>query len=703
VIVAAAIPLELTSQPRWIGWSYGPVDLKTGKPKKEPWRLDLTRRASSTKPRDWGSFDDAIALVEAGKADGAGFALPDRVYTLVDLDDVVDGDGNLHPAADEIVAALGSYSEWSATVGAHVLVEARLNGGHCQTPKTPWGGKLEVWDHARFVYLTGDLIEDTPPTIELRQAELDQVYEQYFAYLIRRRPDRPVKPAPAALTLDDQELLERAYASAHGEEIRMLYAGAWQGRYQSQSEADLALCRTAAFWTGRDPARIDAWMRSSGLMRDKWERADYRERTIETAIAAATEVYTPRARDTSRTASEAAPAPEDPPFVDPTVTFEEFVARTDEHPREPLITTEEQGTLAPAGALILLVAITSHGKTTLAIEFIQHASAGIAYNGLRFARPLSILVIQNEGPRDAFREKLEARLAHWDHGGKPRIWDVPAEWGQIRVSNAEIRAQLRRVVEEHHTDLIVSDSLTRFGVKGNGTPEETREFIELLTELGLGRHLAFMLLTHPRTRTDPGEDELEQIAGAWQPHADLTLLLKKLGGGRARLSFPKTRWARGQRPPSILAFDPATESFTYVGDDVPVERDYVAELAELMADGDWWSINQLRKSKKKGGVGASPDAIKEALQDDRFESATGAKIGMRAGTYHRLREASRAPDDARDAMTLLGPEEGVAVASPPIEREGIGGDASSTTGRDVTEDATARDGTREDGVDEEEI
>jgi hypothetical protein len=360
---------------------------------------------------------------------------------------------------------------------------------------------------------------------------------------------------------------------------------------------------------------------------------------------------------------------------DPTVTFAEFTARRDENAAEPLVSTE-QGTIFPAGGLAILAARVHDGKTTLAVEFCQHASAGREYLGLGFPRPLNVLVIENEGPREAFRAKLSARLAAWEHGGEPRIWDLPAEWGQVRVSDPSLREQLRRVVEVHEVDLIVSDSLTRFGVRGNGTPEETREFVEWLAEIGLGRDVAFLLLHHPRTRPEPGESELERLAGAWPPHADLILLLQRLGDGRARLSFPKTRWAHGDRPPSILSFDAASESFSYVGDDVPEERDYATELAELMEDGDWWTVNALRKPKDQGGIGAAPEAVKLALADERFESASGDAIGERKdATYYRLGKRHDPPYDARDASSPRS-EEGQASPSPPSKR-GIGGDACS--------------------------
>jgi hypothetical protein len=104
-------------------------------------------------------------------------------------------------------------------------------------------------------------------------------------------------------------------------------------------------------------------------------------------------------------------------------------------------------------------------------------------------------------------------------------------------------------------------------MKGNGTPEETRDFLLLLADVGLGRDAAFLILAHTRTRSDNTEDEIEQLAGAWAPHADSILMLRKLGGNRARLSYPKTRWTRGTVPAVILAFDAETETFSVVAAD----------------------------------------------------------------------------------------------------------------------------------------
>jgi P4 family phage/plasmid primase-like protien len=72
----------------------------------------------------------------------------------------------------------------------------------------------------------------------------------------------------------------------NGEKFRRLYNDGDYSEYGSQSEADCALCAMIAFRTGADPQMIDTVFRSSALMRDKWNRDDYRESTIEKGIEA---------------------------------------------------------------------------------------------------------------------------------------------------------------------------------------------------------------------------------------------------------------------------------------------------------------------------------------------------------------------------------------------------------------------------------
>ncbi|HEY1349615.1 MAG TPA: hypothetical protein VGF67_08335 [Ktedonobacteraceae bacterium] len=60
--------------------------------------------------------------------------------------------------------------------------------------------------------------------------------------------------------------LLQALAARNGEKFRALWQGDTSG-YRSASEADQALCHLLAFWTGKDPARVDRLFCASGLYR----------------------------------------------------------------------------------------------------------------------------------------------------------------------------------------------------------------------------------------------------------------------------------------------------------------------------------------------------------------------------------------------------------------------------------------------------
>ena len=86
------------------------------------------------------------------------------------------------------------------------------------------------------------------------------------------------------------EVVKKALAASNGARFSRLWNGDTEG-YGSHSEADLALCGMLAFWTGGDAARIDTLFRQSGLYRKKWDRKDYRNRTITEALSGKTEFY----------------------------------------------------------------------------------------------------------------------------------------------------------------------------------------------------------------------------------------------------------------------------------------------------------------------------------------------------------------------------------------------------------------------------
>jgi hypothetical protein len=92
--------------------------------------------------------------------------------------------------------------------------------------------------------------------------------------------------------LRDDEVIEKACSARNGGKVARLWAGDTSEYDGDDSRADLALCCELAFWT-QDAAQLDRLFRGSGLYREKWERADYRDATIAKALATTSEHWTP--------------------------------------------------------------------------------------------------------------------------------------------------------------------------------------------------------------------------------------------------------------------------------------------------------------------------------------------------------------------------------------------------------------------------
>jgi putative DNA primase/helicase len=95
------------------------------------------------------------------------------------------------------------------------------------------------------------------------------------------------------MDVGDDELLALAMRAKNGEKFSRLWRGDTSEYAGDESRADLALCSLLAFWTDGDTERMDRLFRQSGLMREKWNRRDYRERTFSKVLEGKTEFYQP--------------------------------------------------------------------------------------------------------------------------------------------------------------------------------------------------------------------------------------------------------------------------------------------------------------------------------------------------------------------------------------------------------------------------
>ena len=255
--------------------------------------------AKSNVPETWGNFQEALTSLQTGQFDGVGFQFgnfPANTLRVsgIDLDHVVKANGELEPFAEEIVKLMNSYTEYSPSgTGLHILCRTSLID--IGRKKAIYSSAIEMYNHGRYFTVTGK-IYGTPKKVEERTEEFNQVYEKYFLGHNQRvgKSERKRKTSELSINeLSDKELLERMFNSHNGNSVQKLFRGDWSG-YPSQSEADLALVSYLVFWTQRDVSRVDNLFRQSGLMRSKWDRSDYRTRTIEIALRSQLNVYEPK-------------------------------------------------------------------------------------------------------------------------------------------------------------------------------------------------------------------------------------------------------------------------------------------------------------------------------------------------------------------------------------------------------------------------
>ncbi|HLK58849.1 MAG TPA: hypothetical protein VKU00_19910 [Chthonomonadaceae bacterium] len=297
----ANIPEELKRLPQWVCFRLIPQPGK--KDRKTPINAhtgaaarshDKEETAYSDRAQDtWATFEQARAGMRRLRLPVVGFALSDP-YFGNDLDHCVNPDTlEIAPWAQAILKAFPTYTEFSPSLtGIKLIGRGKKPGDRCRTKYET--GEIEIYDHARFFTLTGCRVPGAPSTLHDCQAALNTLYSRLF-------PARPCPPPGGVRTSYNPppgvlEIIQKASTSRGGAKFGALMGGDWQGLgYESQSQADLALCGAIAFYAGPDEGLIDSVFRSSGLLRDKWDerrgRSTYGRRTIARALDERTQFY----------------------------------------------------------------------------------------------------------------------------------------------------------------------------------------------------------------------------------------------------------------------------------------------------------------------------------------------------------------------------------------------------------------------------
>jgi hypothetical protein len=268
---------------------------------------------------------------------------------------------------------------------------------------------------------------------------------------------------------------------------------------------------------------------------------------------------------------EGSQAPADPSEPLEVVSIEEFAA-VEEEGAAPLV-GDAEGAVIPEGGDVMSYGDGGAGKTTLMNDLACHLAAGDDWLGITIARAVRALLIENEGPRPLFREKLRRKLARWQ--GSPlegRVDVLEEPWAHFTFAEAADRARLAATIRKREIDVVIVGPLTASGMTEAGTLQDVRAFLSLVAAVreGSGRRVTFIFVHH--------ENKGGQVSGAWEGCGDTLLHVQGQGHGRTRLYFQKARWSSAHHATSLnLFWTEEGEGFT-VEDKPELDDDAVAGL-----------------------------------------------------------------------------------------------------------------------------
>lgn len=286
------IPEGIRYLNQWVCWRYEWKEGKDGKPgkwDKVPY-IPPNWKASPTASHTWISFIDVKTAYEAGKFDGIGLVIQKKHDINLQLVGF-DFDKCRNPTTGEITPKIKAYLDklntYSEISPSGTGIRAFAKGDMREDGRRAKG--IEIYKHAHYLTVTGQRLKEYPATIEARPNEILEIYSEYFGDSNPEQTDDPRPNKTCNQPLSDEQIVSLATSANNSEKFLGLFSGSTQG-YASQSEADEALACILAFYT-RDKAKIIRIIRQSKLWDEKWERVDYQDKTIDTALKLVTKNY----------------------------------------------------------------------------------------------------------------------------------------------------------------------------------------------------------------------------------------------------------------------------------------------------------------------------------------------------------------------------------------------------------------------------
>jgi hypothetical protein len=307
-------------------------------------------------------------------------------------------------------------------------------------------------------------------------------------------------------------------------------------------------------------------------------------------------------------------------------TASDFAA-AEEAGADPLL-GESGEVVIPQGGDVVLYGDGGASKTTLSIDLACHLAAGDSWLSIPAPRPVKVLLIEAEGPRPLFREKLRRKLKAWSGSNLgDRLQVLAAPWADFRFDDPKA-GEVAGQIGESEIDVLIVGPLTRIGMDGPGTLQEVSAFMRLVAEFRArsGRPLAVIVVHH--------ENKGGAVSGAWEGAADTLLHAQVHSRGRTRLDFQKTRWSPRWHKQQLDLDWTDGEGFRLTEEPA---RDLLAEVEAWLRSNPYSTAAEVatRKAVKRAdgtedtvdGIGANETAVVDLLNSNpaRFRLRNGAE------------------------------------------------------------------------------
>lgn len=268
-------------QSRWVTYQMIERDRKIT---KVPFQVDGSP-ASSTDESTWRTYE------ELGDLPAGIVFKPDRLLLGIDIDKCLEGNNIIHEKKETIaqfIIEADTYCEVSPSgAGLHLFLELTESFDLEANRKAPF----ELYTHGRYFTFTGNSYKETRE-VRTVTPEVAIGILSILGYPWKSKTTKS-EVAPKNSVIETDILLHKIFNSKNGSKFKQLYDGDVSLFNGDESAADMSLCSSLAFWTGKNAEQMEKiWLSSPLGSREKTQsRQAYRASTIDAAIESCREIY----------------------------------------------------------------------------------------------------------------------------------------------------------------------------------------------------------------------------------------------------------------------------------------------------------------------------------------------------------------------------------------------------------------------------